>query len=305
MTAFAFALLFLMQIGGPDQTPVTVLGDRSITPSIASMPAWYQTMHERLIREDSSGAQKDVTELAQMYEQHPEVRFLVTMLLSDVGGQRTQTDTADIYKPIIPTLVAHLFDSDKTTRHEAIRILSTLRPSPPFEILEPAIKLSYWETDATATYTPLTVAAMFCKQSKQAIQALHDAAAPDQPPEKRVWAFQTIGQAGRLECRDPELTDAVLQGLRSDPVDEAADRTDRTVDIGHGPQTQSSFHIYTKPYPGTNTPRPNVVAAAIWAVASFGLEAEPLKQDLERIAADQSHPQSALTAKTVLIQLQR
>ena len=171
MTTFVFALLFLMQIGGPEQTPVTALGDRSIIPSIASMPTWYQTMHERLIREDSVGAKKDVMELAQMYEQHPETRFLVTMLLSDVNFQRTQGDTADIYQPIVPTLIAHLFDSDnKSTRFDAIRVLSNLRPSPPFEILEPAIKLSYWEPYAPAIYTPLIVAAMFCKQSKQAIQ---------------------------------------------------------------------------------------------------------------------------------------
>jgi hypothetical protein len=244
MTTFIFALL-LMQMGCNAGT-ATVLGDSTPAPSITSMPGWYQTIYARLRWEDAIGAKKDVMELAQMYQQHPETRFLITMLLSDINCRRAQPDTAEIYQPIVPTLIAHLFDSDnKSTRFDAMRVLSNLRPSPPFEILEPAIKLSYWETYAAATYTPLTVAAMFCKQSKQAIQALHDAAAPDQPPEKRVWAFQTIDQAARLECRGPELIDAVLQGLRSDPVDEIVDKTgDR------------SFRIDTKPYPGTKPPDP-------------------------------------------------
>jgi hypothetical protein len=258
------------------------------------MPGWYQTIHARLQWEDSLGAKKDVMELAQMYEQHPETRFLITMLLSDINCRRAQPDTADIYQPIVPTLIAHLFDSDNQgTRFDAMRVLSNLRPSPPFEILEPAIKLSYWETMPSATYTPLAVAAMFCKQSKQAIQALHDAAAPDQPPEKRVWAFQTIGQAGRLECRDPELIDAVLEGLRSDPADEIVDKTgDR------------SFRVDTKPYPGTNKRPPNVVAAAIGATKAFGPDVEQFKQDLVRIAADKTHPLSALNAETALRELQ-
>jgi len=123
------------------------------------MPDWYQTMHERLIREDSIGTTKDVTKLAQMYEQHPEIRYLILTLLADVNCQRIQADTAEIYKPIIPTLIAHLFDSDKNSiRVVSIGVLSNLRPSPPFEILEPAIKLSYWENFPAAVYTPLRIA---------------------------------------------------------------------------------------------------------------------------------------------------
>ena len=78
------------------------------------MPPWLDAIGQRLVREDSFSAQKDVTELANLYESKPAGWFPVTLILSKVNMERA--DTAELFKPIIPTLLAHLSNSNASTR---------------------------------------------------------------------------------------------------------------------------------------------------------------------------------------------
>jgi hypothetical protein len=131
MTTFVFALLLLAQ-----QPQEIFVGDRAAPETFTnpSMPIWYNLIGERLMREDSIDAQNDVTQLLDMYTQHPETQRYVLMLLITIVHQRVASDSADVYKPIIPTLIAHLSNPDKAQRAMAIGILSGLRPFPPIGI---------------------------------------------------------------------------------------------------------------------------------------------------------------------------
>jgi hypothetical protein len=261
------------------------------------VPPWLDAIGQRLVREDSFSAQKDVTELANLYESTPAGWFPVTLILSKVNMERA--DTAELFKPIIPTLLAHLSNSNASTRQEALRILSSLRPAAPFEILEPAIKMTYAE-DAGYVYRPLRVAALFCKQSKQAVFAMRDAAAADQPAKKRVLAFMTIGEAARRECKDSELVDAVLQGLQCDPVEQVEERKPYTVQAASGPQTGMMIFPHQK-----NPDEPDVLDAAISATSNFNFqEAKVFKKDLQRLAADHRYPVTVGVAQLALKQIE-
>ena len=88
------------------------------------------------------------------------------------------------------------------------------------------------------------------------------------------------------------MVDAVLKGLRSDPIDETQIGRTETIILNttEGPNATSR----------TAVPPPDIVSAAVEAARSSGPEAEPLKKDLQRIAADQGHPLTALAAQTAL-----
>jgi hypothetical protein len=118
----------------------------------------------------------------------------------------------------------------------------------------------------------LNVLGRFCTQSeKQAVLALRDAAV-DQNIRKRITALAVIGQPQLVgespaTCRDPELVDALLEGLKSG--------------------------------------QPDIVRQAARAAGRFGPAAEPLRTELERIAAEQRDAPTAAAAKETLNRLQR
>jgi hypothetical protein len=127
---------------------------------------------------------------------------------------------------------------------------------------------------------------MFCKQSKEAVIALRDAAAPDQSPMKRGMALAEITVAAMNGCKDQELIDATLSGLRADVIDDRERRKTETITLNttHGPF----------PYTRTATPPPHLVNGAIDAAFALGSQTESLNNELKRLAADSS-PQHAAT----------
>jgi hypothetical protein len=61
-------------------------------------------------------------------------------------------------------------------------------------------------------------------------------------------------------------------------------------------QTARGIESFTRPV----QPPPNIVYIAAEAARGFGSEAEPLKQELHRIAADKTHPRTGIAAKLSL-----
>lgn len=163
---------------------------------------------KRLQQENYQLAQKEVAELADLYDKDPSTRPQISTILSTAGPQRN--DSAEAFKPIVPMLTAHLKDADVKTREGASMIILGLKPRPPFEVLEPLMSLAKEKEVGLAT---LGAVAAFCDQSKQAVFALRDAAAADQPNQKRAITLQVIGTT---PCTDTELLDSVAAGLKSD-----------------------------------------------------------------------------------------
>src|SRR5207249_7418117 len=106
---------------------------------------------------------KDVTDLSDLYEKDPALRFQIATLLYIAGSQRN--DSADAFKPIIPKLIAHLLDPDTKTREGAIRAIARLRPRAPLEALEPLISLSRTETEHEDVDAAIQAFATFCRYS--------------------------------------------------------------------------------------------------------------------------------------------
>lgn len=246
---------------------ISLFHGMTAVPSDATLFQAYRAAQNRIATEDAGAAQMEVTELAAIYEQHPETRVLVSNLLFGAVQSRAPKDSAYAFKPIFPTLIAHFSDPDRATRAGAIKVFWFLQPSPPSEALAPLASLSHTETDPEAEAMALQVLKRFCtaQSNRQAVSALHDAAM-DQDSRKRVTALGVIGQALVGEpltaCTDPELADAILQGLKSG--------------------------------------QPNVVRQAASAAHRFNPTTEPLKSELERIAADDGNPEAGKTAKEVL-----
>ncbi|MBO0695480.1 MAG: HEAT repeat domain-containing protein [Verrucomicrobia bacterium] len=214
----------------------------------------------------------EAAELADVYEKHAETRVLLSgLLFGAVQTRRPRMDSTEAFKPILPMLMAHFIDPDRNTRLGAVRVFWFLQPSPPLEALAPVISLSYTETDSEVEAMALQVLKRFCaQQSKQAVVALRDAAV-DPDNRKKITALGVIGQSLVGEppatCRDPELVEALSQGLKSG--------------------------------------QPDVVRQAVHAAARFGPEAEPLRSELERVAADEQDAPTAAAARETLRQLQR
>lgn len=78
----------------------------------------YSSVAQRLAQENSTSVQKEVAELADVYEKNPDIRPVLIHLLSNVGQLRL--DTAEAFKPIA-TLITHLYD-DTETRRGAMRV---------------------------------------------------------------------------------------------------------------------------------------------------------------------------------------
>jgi hypothetical protein len=178
----------------------------------AGMKQYLDATH-RLQLADILSAQKDMADLAVLYEKEPALRFPISTLLYTVGTQRI--DSADAFKPLLPALIAHLSDPDAKAREGAIRAIAVLKPEPPFEALDPLIKLSHTETEHENVYVVIAAVARFCQSSKAAVLALRDAAAQDQPNQKRAAALAAIGNS---PSRDAELVDALAEGLKSDEL---------------------------------------------------------------------------------------
>jgi hypothetical protein len=241
------------------------------TPNDTAAVQESGVVENRLAAEDSASAQKELAVLADVYEKHPETRVLLSGLLFGAVQRRgSLRDSAEAFKPILPTLMGHFLDPDRNTRLGAVRVFWFLQPSPPLEALAPVVSLSYTETDSEIKAMALQILRRFCPQSKQAVFALRDAAL-DQDNRKRFTALGVIGQSESGEppttCRDSELVDALLQGLKSG--------------------------------------QPDVVRQAVHAAERFGRAAEPLKSELESIAADQRDTTTAAAARATLSQLQR
>lgn len=265
-------MMILLAVGSSVQKQATdwisLFHGITAVPSDATLFQEYRAAQNRNATEDAAAAQMEVTELAAIYEQHPETRVPISNLLfGAVQTRAPKKDSAEAFKPIFPTLIAHFSDPDRATRAGAIKVFWFLQPSPPSEALAPLASLSYIETDPEAEAMALQVLRRFCtaQSNRQAVSALHDAAM-DQDSRKRVTALGVIGQALVGEpltaCTDPELADAILQGLKSG--------------------------------------QPNVVRQAASAAHRFNPTTEPLKSELERIAADDANPEAAKTAKEVL-----
>jgi hypothetical protein len=152
--------------------------------------------------------QKEVVELADLYDKDPAMRFPISTLLYVAA----RNDSVEAFKPIVPTMIAHLLDSDTKTREGAIQVVASLRPKPPIEALQPLIYLTRTEDEKNVPYMVIGVVSTFCAQSKEAVFALRDAAAAGQPDSKRAAAISQIGYV----CRDSELVNTLEEGLKSD-----------------------------------------------------------------------------------------
>jgi len=79
------------------------------------------TVHRRG-QEDAAAARTEITELVDVYDQHPESRVAIGVFLHSVAYERLMTfgGATDAFvtplQPIVPTLVAHLFDGDARDR---------------------------------------------------------------------------------------------------------------------------------------------------------------------------------------------
>lgn len=89
----------------------------------------YVVVLQRLATEDSDSAQKEITELAAVYDQHPGLRLLMDFFLHDVAYGRLAAfgGTTDAFlrplQPIVPILFAHLFDSDEKATQATMGVL--------------------------------------------------------------------------------------------------------------------------------------------------------------------------------------
>jgi hypothetical protein len=168
---------------------------------------------KRLETERPDLVQKEVAELATLYEKDPSSRNVITSLLYIVSTHRQ--DTSEAFAPIFPALLAHLRDPERETRAGATRVIADMRPRIPSEALDALISLVRDETHTENLTLAMAAVAKFCTNSNPAIATLQNAAAPNQPASKRAIAIHTIGQA---QCKAPELLQAIAAGLKdSDP----------------------------------------------------------------------------------------
>jgi hypothetical protein len=279
-----------------------------------TLPDWYMSMAQRMSQETTAAAIADVTMLADLYENDPASRQIVSIALLGIPVERQpKGDIQAVLQPIVPTLIRHLLDSsiDAQVNGYAINALIFVHP---IEALDPMITLASRTDVGTLRIDALRVVALFCQQSKQAVLTLTDAAAPGQPLDQRVIALNNIGEAARASfsgsgCRDKEWSDVVLAGLKSDQPDEIGSIDSHgnyslpnlCEDDGHG-------HISCR----GQGERPNVVRAAVMAAGGFGPlygvdQSGPFIVDLKRIAADPNpkHHWTVADAKQTLSELQQ
>jgi hypothetical protein len=115
----------------------------------------YEVVIDRLTTEDSNAAQKETTELAAVYDQHPEVRLLMDFFVHDVAYGRLAAfgGTTDAFlrplQPIVPILIAHLFDGDEKATQATMGVFPFLADlqTPPVGIMQPWIYISRDENE--------------------------------------------------------------------------------------------------------------------------------------------------------------
>ncbi|HLH32890.1 MAG TPA: HEAT repeat domain-containing protein [Terriglobia bacterium] len=163
---------------------------------------------------DIRTVQMEVADLNALYQSTPARRLGIGLILYEATLFRGATnDSAEAFKPIVPTLIAHLTDPDVKTRLSVMRVLAMLKPQLPAEALDPFVSLLHSETEIENVRVAIAAVARYCETSKQAVSALADAAGSGQADEKRAAVLMAIGQTN---CRDAELVNAVATGLRSD-----------------------------------------------------------------------------------------
>jgi hypothetical protein len=248
-------------------------------------------------QEDTDSAKVELAQLADVYDQHPETRFTIGVFLSStaygrlnpvaLGGTNNgsmKTDVALVpFQAIVPTLLNHLFDGEARDNPRHISANESIMqlfyylafPQNPSGniLLQPLIDLYRTETKPSGA---LGVVAEFCGRSQQAAMTLIEAAAVDQPVEKRAAALHAIGEvlspSSVAFCKNPDLIDPVLQGLKSNQ------------------QTIVREAIHAAEAFVSQKPSPDVFA--------------PLKTELEGLAANQEDTLTAQNAKQALQQWQ-
>ena len=93
------------------------------TPNDPASFQEYGVAQKRLAAEDSESAQMEVAVLTDVYEKNPETRVqLSNLLFGAVQIRQSQKDSAEAFKAILPTLIAHFLDPDRQTRVGARKV---------------------------------------------------------------------------------------------------------------------------------------------------------------------------------------